>query len=395
MTGRGNDRIAQVDALRGFALLGILVVNTKAFASAYYGAGLDEPMFTGGFDQAVRWLVAWLFETKFYLMFSFLFGYSFTLQMQSAARAGEAFLPRILRRQAGLWLIGAAHAVLLFYGDILTTYAVLGLVLVLLRGRSDDQLLALARTLIVASALMWALIGLVVAVFGDDQNRVALAAAAQASERAYRGGALSIMGENIRQLGTVWGVLGFIQAPSALAMFCLGLIAGRRELIRHFERYRSLGGHLVFYGLLIGLPAAALYAYADVFSAGTSWELFGLALGILTSPLVTGLYVAGLLFAFGSRRGARLVPLLAPAGRMALSNYLMQSLAAAFIFYGYGWGLIGRLAPAAVLAVALAIFAAQLVLSAWWLRRFAYGPVEWLLRALTLGRCPPMLARQT
>ena len=394
MTGRADDRIAKVDALRGFALLGILVVNSKAFASAYYGTSLVDPAFTSPLDQGLRWLVAWLFETKFYLMFSFLFGYSFTLQMQSAERAGEAFLPRILRRQAGLWLIGAAHAVLLFYGDILTTYAVLGLILVMLRGRSDDQLLALARTLIVLTAFAWALVGIVVAVFGDSENKAALAQAALASEQAYRGGALAVIGENIRQLGSVWVALGLIQAPCALAMFCLGLVAGRRELIRHFERYRSLGGHLIAYGLVVGLPCAALYAYADTYFPGTSWEIFGLGLGVLTAPLLTGGYIAAVLRGFDSRIGAHAVRILAPAGRMALSNYLLQSLAASFVFYGYGFGLIGRLSPLEVLAVAAGIFAVELVLSAWWLRRFAYGPVEWLLRALTLGRRPPMRLKQ-
>ena len=394
MTGRADDRIAKVDALRGFALLGILVVNSKAFASAYYGTSLVDPAFTSPLDQGLRWLVAWLFETKFYLMFSFLFGYSFTLQMQSAERAGEAFLPRILRRQTGLWLIGVAHAVLLFFGDILTTYAVLGLILVLLRERTDDQLLALARTLIVAAALLWALVGVLVALFGDGENRAVVAQAVLATEQAYRGGVLSVVGENQRQLGSVWVALGLIQAPCALAMFCLGLVAGRRELIRHVERYRSLGGHLVLYGCVIGLPAAAIYAYADVFLPGTAWELFGLALGILTAPFLTGAYVALVLFGFGTPTGARVVRLLAPAGRMALSNYLLQSLSAAVVFYGYGFGLIGRFPPAAVLAVALGIFSIQLVFSAWWLRHFAYGPVEWLLRALTLGRRPPMRSRQ-
>ncbi|MEG1053463.1 MAG: DUF418 domain-containing protein, partial [Janthinobacterium sp.] len=118
-------RIADVDALRGCALFGILVVNIGAFATPWFGLGLTDPAFHGGVDRATHFLVALLFETKFYLLFSFLFGYSFTLQMQAAARADAPFVPRMLRRQAGLWLIGALHAVFLFHGDILTTYAVL------------------------------------------------------------------------------------------------------------------------------------------------------------------------------------------------------------------------------------------------------------------------------
>ncbi|MFY3060546.1 DUF418 domain-containing protein, partial [Achromobacter xylosoxidans] len=94
-------RLAQVDALRGFALLGILVVNIGVFASPFYANGIADPAFSSRADLAVRWLVAWLFETKFYLLFSFLFGYSFTLQMAAAERGGAAFAPRLLRRLAG------------------------------------------------------------------------------------------------------------------------------------------------------------------------------------------------------------------------------------------------------------------------------------------------------
>ncbi len=130
-------RLLHLDALRGFALLGILMVNIATFASAYYGMAVPDPLFPRPVDNAVRWLVSFLFETKFYLLFSFLFGYSFTLQMNSAQQRGTAFVPRMLRRLVGLWLIGAMHAVFLYQGDILCTYALLGLVLLLLRRRSE------------------------------------------------------------------------------------------------------------------------------------------------------------------------------------------------------------------------------------------------------------------
>ena len=123
--GMAPPRLAQVDALRGFALFGILVVNIGVFASPFYANGITDPTFSGAWDVAVRWLVAWLFETKFYLLFSFLFGYSFTLQMSAAERGGAAFGPRFLRRLVGLALLGLAHAVLFYQGDILLTYCLL------------------------------------------------------------------------------------------------------------------------------------------------------------------------------------------------------------------------------------------------------------------------------
>lgn len=108
-------RQSLVDALRGFALLGILVVNLVAFASPYYGLGIPDPNAQSYADQAAALLIAGLFETKFYLLFSFLFGYSFTLQMESAQRAGASFVPRILRRLLGLWVIGLLHALFLYH----------------------------------------------------------------------------------------------------------------------------------------------------------------------------------------------------------------------------------------------------------------------------------------
>ena len=136
MTGR----IQTIDAIRGFALFGIFVVNILAFSSVYYGTGMAPPGGQHLVDRMLASIVSAVFELKFYLLFSFLFGYSVTLQMQSAERGGAGFLPRMIRRQAGLFLIGAAHAVFLFHGDILTTYAVLGLVLLAVRNWLDRHL---------------------------------------------------------------------------------------------------------------------------------------------------------------------------------------------------------------------------------------------------------------
>src|SRR5699024_2433769 len=130
-------RVHDVDALRGFALLGIFVVNITFMASAYPGNLVDDPSFSSPLDGAARFVVAALFSMKFYLLFSFLFGYSFVLQMEAARRAGEAFAPRMLRRILGLFVIGVAHTVLLYGGDVLTTYAVVGLILLVLHRVRD------------------------------------------------------------------------------------------------------------------------------------------------------------------------------------------------------------------------------------------------------------------
>ena len=210
-----------VDALRGFALLGILMVNAGSFASTYFGAGVVDPAFARPVDQAVRWCVALLFETKFYLLFSLLFGYSFALQMDSAQRAGSAFVPRMLRRLVGLALLGLAHAWLLFAGDILVTYALLGLVLLVVRRVQPVTAVALAIGLLGATAAGWGLLAWLVAQMPPMDLPVAeLHAKAQQAAQAYRASALDAIAQRGRDMAEgVWFVLVFVQGPCALAIF--------------------------------------------------------------------------------------------------------------------------------------------------------------------------------
>ncbi|MBZ7921342.1 DUF418 domain-containing protein [Ensifer adhaerens] len=382
------DRIDDVDALRGFALLGILIVNTMAFASAFYGLELADPAFGGIADRTVHLVIALFFEMKFYLLFSFLFGYSFTLQMRSAEKSGEAFVPRLLRRQTGLWLIGIAHAVLLFHGDILTTYAVLGVVLLTLRNRSDAALFRLAKWLIILIAVAWGALGMLATLAPMPLDRSAILAAAEATKLAFRGDWQAIIGQHLTELSSVWVILGLLQAPCALAMFVLGLIAGRRKTLARPEENRALFQRLLRAGLWIGLPGAIVYAYASVELIDSPVAIIGLSIGLITGPFLTGAYVGGMMLFFGTTVGQRLRTLLAPAGRMALSNYLIQSLVAALIFHGYGLGVIGKVSPLATVLIALAIFTAQLFTSRWWMARYAYGPLEWVLRFITIWRAP-------
>jgi uncharacterized protein len=386
-TANGH-RIADVDALRGFALFGILVVNIGWFASAYYGSGVSDPAHASAFDVAVRAFIAFAFESKFYLVFSFLFGYSFTLQMDSAARAGDAFRPRIVRRCVALWVIGLAHAVLLYHGDILTTYAVLGLVLFALRERDEDRALALAVWLLAVTALVWAALGAVLVASGVRLDDPELAQTVRATEAAYRAGGAASIAQRLDDLAQTAFVLAFAQAPASLAMFLAGYVAGRRRLFADVAALRARLGRIVRIGLAIGVPGAVVYALSAVGEGMDGWTMLAFALDIVTAPFLSAAYVALVLLALGAPVGERLRYLLAPAGRMALSNYLAQSAICAFVFTGYGLALVGRLAPWQIFALAVAIFAAQTIVSRWWLARHVYGPAEWVLRAATLGRLP-------
>jgi len=378
-----SERIDSIDAVRGFALAGILVVNSMAFASTWYGTGLSSPD-ASTLDMLIEGVVSALFELKFYLLFSFLFGYSVTLQMQSAERAGSSFLLRMIRRQAGLFAIGALHAVFLFHGDILTTYAVLGLILLALRRRSDRFLIVLAVALIAATALFWA--GLAVWQAGLpslDQTDMAREMILAAAEK-WRGTSTDIIAAHVRSLGDFLPLLLLLQAPTALAMFLLGYVAGRREVFAHLETVRrNWSGRVMQLGLLVGLPGAVAYAAAATLVPGTYFETAGLAVSVVTAPLLSAAMVVGFLHLVPRPAAAGLYELLAAAGRMALTNYLMQSLLLALAFQGYGLGLVNRLSLTQVLLVNVVILGLQLVLSNLWLSHFRYGPLEWLLRSIT------------
>ncbi|WP_327675169.1 DUF418 domain-containing protein [Kitasatospora sp. NBC_00458] len=380
----GPARLADVDALRGFALFGILTVNITYLASAYHGTGVDEPGFGSPLDTGVRLLVALLFEAKFFLLFSFLFGYSFTLQLDSAERHGARFTPRFLRRLAGLFALGVLHAVVLFPGDILTTYAVLGLVLLALRRIRPATAVRTAVVLFTVTSAAYGLLALALrGADGGDRAAAAAAADAQRATEALRGGLGPVIGAHLDQLPDVVFLLAFFQAPAALAAFLLGLAAGRHRALADLGRHDRTLRRIQAWGFPVGLLGAAVYTYSALRHPGASAQVFALGVDVVTAPLLAAAYAATVLRTARGRFGRRMVAVLAPAGRMTLTNYLTQSLVCVLVFTGVGAGLVGRVPPPGVALIGVVLFAAQAVFCRRWLARHPYGPVEWLLRAAT------------
>lgn len=377
-------RVEIIDALRGFALLGIVLVNVGYFASAWHGLGLPDPAEQGPIDGPVAFLVQALAETKFYLLFSLLFGYSFTIQMESARRAGRALGPAFSRRLLTLFVVGAGHAVLLFNGDILGTYALMGAVLLMLRNRSPRSAAQIAAAILIVLAVAFALLSLV----PPGSDPAAVAGSARELQQGFRGSPADVIETRLAVLPDTLEVLLLFQAPCALALFLLGLAAGKLRLLHHAAEHRALWRRLRAGGLLIGLPGGLLYAWGsgEMLEHPSRAFLVSGADVLLAPTLTAGLTAAAILILL-SPRGRALGQWLAPAGRMALTCYLTQSLVLAFVFTGYGAGLVGRVGAAASVAIALALFLVQLRLSRWWLARHRYGPLEWLLRwATTLQR---------
>lgn len=389
-------RLEQLDALRGFALFGILTVNITAFASPFFSSMLIDPRYVSPLDHTVRLLIAWLFEAKFYLLFSFLFGYSFTLQIAAAERAEAAFVPRFSRRLLGLLILGLLHAFLLFSGDILIGYALMGALLLKLRHWDDEKAIKVAFRLIKWQVFIWGTLGVLAALsgedpmFADDGAIAAAFAEIMKTEIGYHGAPADVVAQNWRVLSQeAWIGVGLVQMPNTVAMFLLGLVAGRRRWLEDPAAALAMLRPRLPLLATLGLGGSLLYAFPSSLQHGYSSAVFlGMTVLLLSAPFLTASYIALMLTLFQSRFGPALIRALAPAGSMSLSNYLAQSLVCALLFTGYGLKLMGQLAPLSVFLIGCALFALQLSLSAWWMRRYRYGPFEWLLRALTLAQWP-------
>ncbi|WP_406252430.1 DUF418 domain-containing protein [Streptomyces atratus] len=381
----GRPRVLEADALRGFALAGILVVNLLTTAGPPGARGGLAAVHAA--DGAVEWLVVLLAQSKFYLLFSFLFGYSFTLQMDSAERAGARFVPRMSRRLAGLFVLGIAHAVLLYTGDILMIYALLGLVLLAARNAGPAKVRRAALWVFGVAGGFLLLIGLGAALLdpGDLGESATVKAELTA---AYRGGFTEVVGANIRALPEILAAVP-LMGGFVVAAFLVGFVAGRRQWLGAAALAdRARLRRICLTGLAIGVPGAVFSAAALMGPLPERWTLLGLAVGMVAAPALSAAYATGLLLWFATPGGAATARVLAPAGRMALTNYLTQSLVMALVFSGYGLGLYGRTGAAAAVGGGIALYACQLALSGWLMRRYRLGPVEWLLRTVTLWARP-------
>ncbi|OIJ69159.1 DUF418 domain-containing protein [Streptomyces mangrovisoli] len=381
MTRPEPGRVRELDTLRGFALLGILLVNAQMMASPYTSLGGGPT--ASPLDRAVAWAVTALVSGKFYLLFSFLFGYSFVLQRRSAHRVGAAFAPRHLRRTLGLFGLGLLHAVLLYPGDILMTYAALALALYGLRDLAPRTALRLAATLVLTLSVLLLGYGLLTVAATEPVTPARYAPYAARTVAAYRGGVLSVLGVHLRELPAMLRA-DLTYAPDMLAAFLTGLAAAKTRLVErrgHDARWLRRAAVRL---LPVGLAGGVVTACCANGPLDSRWFLVGHAVDVLTAPALTASYACGLLLLVRGRAAG----VLAAAGRTALTHYLTQSLVLALVFTGYGLGRYDRAGTAAVTAGCLLLYSLQLAVSHFLLSRTRYGPAELLLRTVTLARRP-------
>lgn len=389
-----EERIILLDILRAFAIFGILVVNVL-FYSGPLGWILVPP-WTELPDLISSWIITVLFSGKFYSTFSILFGLGFAMQTFRAWDRGETGGGRYARRLVVLFFIGIAHAALIWYGDILHLYAVLGFFLFLFRRAPLNVLLIVAVIALMVPVGLAFLGAAVMEVIppGDSMSPEAAAESLGTSEalEIYSAGS---WGELTLRRIRDWLMLDLYSiffAPNVFAMFLVGLWAGRKGLYRGAPEHRPFFRRLLIIALPLGLAMNLIVLSLEKLNDNPmmpSWmgafHQLAYAIGV---PMLAFGYIAAIVLIV--TRGRSLLDRIAPVGRMALTNYLMHSVVCTLIFYSYGLGLYGTVGSRFAIPIAIVIFAIQIPLSAWWLSRFRFGPAEWLWRTLTYGKAQPM-----
>jgi uncharacterized protein len=397
-----SDRLFVLDVLRGFALLGIIVVNIQHFSgplSAWDHSGTYP--FTGQHDVTTRAALTLFVETKFISIFSMLFGVGLALQLR---RPGSVSVVR--RRMLVLLVFGLLHGVLIWMGDVLTAYALCGLLLLAFARASAQVLLAVA---LVTWGSLLVFLG---TSFLHDVRSASLAAVVARGESMEGTSSHASLAE--RSL-LAYGSRSFVKVtrqradefflslysskvltPMLLALMLFGMWIAKAEGFERFLTTRHLlrrallvsgaigvtGHTILFLARLMG--ANEMYAVAPAFA---SLELFGYVLG---GPALGVAYCCGVALLVRHDAWLGVLGRFAAVGRMSISNYLLQSVVATFVFYGHGLGLYGMLGPLPNVVIAVSIFTLQLLYSPSWLQRFRYGPVEWLWRSLAYGARQPM-----
>jgi uncharacterized protein len=398
-----GERIAALDVLRGFALGGILLMNMEAFVGPVMGSytGLDPAL--AGADRIADGLVYFFVQGKFFTLFSLLFGMGFAMMAQRADAAGRPFAGLYWRRSLALLGIGLAHALLVWSGDVLVTYALLSMPLLAFREVPARWLAWLGAAFYLAAPAL--LMGLGFAsncIPGWDRlmadSGQELAAALESQRQAYgAGGYAMAVAQRVRDFGMMLSNL-MVMGAMVFGMFLIGAALLRsgaiRQPQRHGRLYRILRWGVLPLGLLLML-ASFLIQPTMAFGVFDLRTALAQSLGLVAGALLCLGYLAWVMHGLEIPRVARWLDWLAPAGRMALTNYLVQSVVCTLAFYGYGLGFFEHLPRFWQVPFALGLFAVQVMYSQWWLQRFRFGPAEWLWRSITYWKPQPMRLPQS
>ncbi|PVD51383.1 hypothetical protein DC498_14675 [Terrimonas sp.] len=397
-----NARSGVLDVLRGFALLGICIANAGYFSMYIF----QKPEHIAAFSTAAidRWLKYFntaLIDGKFYSLFSLLFGIGFAIIFFQKNEGSTKGLLFFYRRIFFLAIFGLAHSFLLWDGDILFFYAITGAVLPLFR-KCSNKTLIISSIILLASPLLFDLAKVLTDGKWNISHPFAMAGI-------YYDNKAGITEDNIptwviahknykgillwNRSGFWWGWqhrMDTNRLPKVLAMFILGLCVGRAKLYERIEQNKTLLKKISIWCLVTGFCSGLGYTYFDddnisLPAPGGLWDTLFYCLNV--APLSVGYASTAILW---YHRSPSKFSWLQPIGRMALTNYIAQSVFGIILYYGIGFGLGGNKGLAFFIPVAILIFLVQVLYSHYWMRYFNYGPLEWLWRQLSYGKRLPI-----
>ena len=380
-------RVPHIDIVRGVAVFGLIWSNLNA--GGYTGPPSDA-------HAIAQWAAAVFSAGKFWTLFSLLFGVSLAIQLDRARATSRAIAGRWLRRMLVLYGIGWAHALLLWPGDILRGYALAGAVLILFRRASNRTILAAAVVAFALAANRESLSvvatrlvrGNVEAVQQRERPDAQQQGRRKNFERATQSGSyVELVGarlatfprEVVRQASPPAGPLNLID-PGVFALFLLGLVLGRRQVLQHPDRHQRIVNAFIAVGGFVGLGLSVYLASRPAWLLG-HW-LSG-PLGVIAQVSLMLGYLGSLLWLLQRPSWQARLRWLGPVGRLGLTNYVAQTAFLTYVQFGYGLGLDPVLDSFECVALALAFYLLQVICSNWWVRHFDVGPVEWFWRRLT------------
>ncbi len=385
-----SERFELLDVVRGLALFGIVTANMISYSMyLYLPEAAKLAMDTHAADRVLDFLEILLIEGKFYTIFSVLFGVGFSVLLSRARTKGLVFHRFYLRRVVVLFVIGFAHAILFWHNDILEAYAVCGALLLLVVTARDRTILTLAvlAYLMPAAAKLTGGIPVGALVAAQDVMFQSIGITRETLIVAWTQGdfKLIVSVNAAKLLDQISFVVGSGMVFKIYGCFLFGFYIGRHEAYKLIEAHREVLMRLAVVGIGIGLLLNLIYA---VTFESDSWaEMLSGTVGV---PILSCGYVALCCLIWLNNQGRRQLRHFAPVGRMALTNYVGQSVICSLIFYGTGLGLGGTMGPTFYLPIAVAVYALQVLVSRFWVARFAFGPVEWIWRMLTYGRWVPL-----
>jgi uncharacterized protein len=394
-----EERLVVLDVLRGFALLGIAIMNMSWFSLPNGYEAFTPRLFPEAYNRAAEFFMVMVVAGKANSIFSFLFGFGLTIQMQRAEAKGEGITRMYLRRLFVLFIIGVLHSVFLWHGDVLHDYALIGVVLLAVRNVPKGWIFAL-----IASSFLIPIVRGFVALAIHEPATIPVAdlvARAHLDMRIFQQGTYwEQVGARLHQLRIMHIVNALnaqgepIFALQLMSTIMLGLYAGREKLFSNIQSklpsIRKLTGWTFALGAASAMGAGVSFLLAKPEDKVTVTGVMVHIFMNLNRPLLCIAYMGIIVLLLQKPGASKVLQIFAPAGSMPMTNYIMQSVMATMLFYSYGFGLFGRVGPLAGIGISVAIFAVQAVASKWWVARYQHGPLEWLWRYASYGKRPPM-----